>query len=113
MYGVDLCFTPLHFAVFNALPEIMKVLFKYNCDVLLRTPAGEIAKDLAIEKDDPDIIDLLEKLTEEQEEERMAYIEKYGEPDPEKNPSVKYGIYGAGAKNIWKLAVAEKQKGVN
>jgi hypothetical protein len=87
----------------------MKVLFKYNCDVLLRTPAGEIAKDLAIEKDDPDIIDLLEKLTEEQEEERMAYIEKFGEPDPEKIPSVKFGIFGAGNKNIWKLAASENK----
>ena len=108
VYGVDLCFTPLHFAVFNSLPEIMKVLFKYNCDVLLRTPAGEIAKDLAIEKDDPDIIDLLEQLTEEQEEERMAYIEKFGEPDPEKHPAVKYGIFGAGHRNIWKEAVEAK-----
>jgi hypothetical protein len=50
VYGEDLCFTPLHFAVFNGLTDVMKVLFKYNCDVLLRTPAGEIAKDLAIEK---------------------------------------------------------------
>lgn len=44
VYGPDLCYTPLHFAVVNALPDIMRVLFKYNCDVLLRTPAGEIAK---------------------------------------------------------------------
>ena len=88
----------------------MKVLFKYNCDVLLRTPAGEIAKDLAIEKDDQDILNLLETLTEEQEEERMAYIEKYGEPDAEKNPAIKYGIYGAGNKNVWKLALEESKK---
>jgi hypothetical protein len=49
-------------------------------------------------------------ITVDQEEERFAYIEKYGEPDPEKNPAVKYGIYGAGNKNVWKLALQEKQK---
>ncbi len=49
VYGPDLCYTPLHFAVTNALPDIMRVLFKYNCDVLLRTPAGEIAKVITAE----------------------------------------------------------------
>lgn len=55
-----------------------QVLFKYNCDVLLRTPAGEIAKDLAIEKDNQEIINLLDSLISQQEEERMAYIEVRG-----------------------------------
>jgi ankyrin repeat protein len=75
VYGADLCYTPLHYAVFNNLLDIMRVLFKYNCDVLLRTPAGEIAKDLAIEKDNPETINLLDSLISQQEEERMAYIE--------------------------------------
>jgi hypothetical protein len=75
------------------------------------TPAGEIAKDLAIDKDNQEIINLLDQCITAQEEERMAYIEKYGEPDAEKNPAIKYGIYGAGNKNVWKLALQDKKKG--